>query len=119
MNDDQPRKGKKVDRFSGFETGLRTSKGKKKPSYNGFMLPLAAQRYGSQDVLWGRVRPAVGQTTVTIEHRIGKGSWKRLTALQTAGVYGFKTAHHSKHRYRAVWTRPDGTTVKGPPIRAY
>ena len=119
MNDDQPRKGKKVDRFSGFETGLRTSKGKKKPSYNGFMLPLAAQRYGSQDVLWGRVRPAVGQTAVTIEHRIGKGGWKRLTALQTAGVYGFKTAHHSKHRYRAVWTRPDGSTVKGPSIRAY
>ena len=60
-------------RYSGFETGLRTSKGKKKPAYNAFMLPLAATRYGSQDVLWGRVRPATGPTEVMIEHKIGKG----------------------------------------------
>ena len=120
MFDDKPRTGvPRTQRYSGFETGLRTSKGKKKPAYNGFMLPLAATRYGSQDVLWGRVRPATSQTEVTIEHKTGKGRWRRLTALQTAGVYGFKTAHHSKHRYRAVWTRPDGVTVKGPPIRAY
>jgi Cellulase (glycosyl hydrolase family 5) len=116
--DDKPR-GKGIRRWSGFQSGLRMSKGGKKPAYNGFMLPLAAKRYGSQDVLWGRVRPATGPTQVTIEHRVGKRKWKRLTALQTSGVYGFRTAHRSKHRYRAVWTRPDGATVKGPAIRAY
>jgi hypothetical protein len=119
LYDDKPRKGNRFERHSGFETGLKTWKGKKKPSYNGFMLPLAAKRYGSQDVLWGRVRPATGPTQITIEHRVGKRGWQRLTALQTSGVYGFRTAHRSKHRYRAVWTRPDGVTVKGPPIRAY
>jgi hypothetical protein len=119
LYDDKPRKGNRLERYSGFETGLKTSKGKKKPSYNGFMLPLAAKRYGSQDVLWGRVRPATGPTQVTIEHKVGKGGWERLTALQTSGVYGFRTAHLAKHRYRAVWTRPDGVTIKGPPIRAY
>jgi hypothetical protein len=119
LYDDKPRKGPKIQRFSGFETGLRTSTGKKKPAYNGFMLPLAVKRYGSQDVAWGRVRPATGPTQVTIEHKIGKGKWKRLTAVQTTGVYGFRTAHRSKHRYRAVWTRPDGTTITAPPIRAY
>jgi Cellulase (glycosyl hydrolase family 5) len=117
--DDKPRSGPRTQRYSGFESGLRTSKGKKKPAYNGFMLPLAAKRYGSQDVLWGRVRPATGPTQVTIEHRVGNGKWKRLTALQTSGVYGFRTAHRSKHRYRAVWTRPDGVTFRGPAIRAY
>ena len=40
-------------------------------------------------------------------------------ALSASGVYGFKTAHHSKHRYRAKWTRPGGATITGPPIRAY
>ena len=40
-----------------------------------------------------------------IEHKIGKGTWKRLTALQTPGVYGFGTEHHSKQRYRVKWTR--------------
>jgi hypothetical protein len=119
LYDDKPRKGSKLQRYSGFESGLRTSKGKKKPAYNGFMLPLAAKRYGSQDVLWGRVRPATGPTQITIEHKVGTGGWKGLTALQTSGVYGFRTAHRSKHRYRAVWTRPDGVTIKGPAIRAY
>jgi hypothetical protein len=117
--DDKPRKGPKIQRYSGFETGLRTSKGKKKPAYNGFIVPLAVKRYGSQDVVWGRVRPATGPTEVTIEHQIGKGKWKRLTALQTPGVYGFKAAHRSKQRYRVKWTRPDGMTITGPPIRAY
>jgi hypothetical protein len=119
LRDDQPRKGARSQRYSGFETGLRTSKGKKKPAYNGFILPLTATRYGSRDVLWGRVRPATGPTQVTIEHQIGGGKWKRLTALQTSGVYGLGTAHRSKHRYRAKWTRPDGVTITGPPIRAY
>ena len=119
LRDDQPRKGPRSQRYSGFETGLRTSKGTKKPAYNAFILPLAATRYGARDVLWGRVRPATGPTQVTIEHQIGSGRWKRLTALQTSGVYGLGTAHHSKHRYRAKWTRPDGVTITGPPIRAY
>jgi hypothetical protein len=120
MLDDKPRKGvSAIRRYSGFETGLRTAKGKKKPAYNGFMLPLAVKRYGSQDVAWGRVRPATGPTEVTIEHKVGKGKWKRLTALQTAGVYAFRTAHRSKHSYRVKWTRPDGVTITGPAIRAY
>jgi hypothetical protein len=117
--DDKPRAGSRLQRYSGFESGLRTSKGRKKPAYNGFMLPLAVKQYGSQDVLWGRVRPATGPTQVTIEHRVGKGAWKRLTAVQTGGVYGLRTAHRSNHRYRARWTRPDGATITGPPIRPY
>jgi hypothetical protein len=118
LRDDKPR-GRGTERYSGFESGLRTAKGKKKPGYNAFMLPLVATQYGSSDVLWGRVRPATGPTQVVIEHKIGKGKWKRLTAVQTSGVYGFRTEHRSKHRYRAKWTRPDGSTVTGPPIRAY
>jgi hypothetical protein len=116
MRDDPKGKG---NTYPGFESGLRTHKGKKKPAYDAFMLPLVATRYGSNDVLWGRVRPATGPTQVVIEHKVGKGKWKRLTAVQTSGVYGFGTKHRSKHRYRVKWTRPDGTTVTGPPIRSY
>jgi hypothetical protein len=119
LRDDQPKKGVPKDqRYPGFETGLRTSKGKRKPAYNAFILPLVATRYGSRDVLWGRVRPAPAATRVVIEHRIGKGKWKLLRTVSTS-VYGFGTAHRSKHRYRAKWTRPDGVTITGPPIRAY
>jgi hypothetical protein len=117
--DDQPRKGSREQRYSGFETGLKTSKGKKKPAYNGFILPLAVKAYGSSDVLWGRVRPATGPTEVTIQHKVGKEPWKRLTVVPTSGVYGFRADHKVKQLYRARWKRPDGGTITGPPIRPY
>ena len=120
MKDDKPRKGKtSLERFSGFETGLRTYKNKKKPSYDAFMLPLAVTQYGSSDVAWGRVRPATGPTKVTIERKAGKGGWKKLTTIDTVGVYAFRATHRDGGRYRARWTRPDGGTVVGPPIRSY
>jgi hypothetical protein len=121
MRDDKPRKGPRIQRYSGFETGLKTSTGRRKPSYNGFMLPLAVTQYGPSDVLWGRVRPATGPTEVTVQHKSGKGKWKRLTIVPVpaAGVFGFRADHASGQRYRVKWKRPGGDTVTGPPIRAY
>jgi hypothetical protein len=70
-------------------------------------------------VLWGRVRPATGPTEVTIQHKVGKGRWKRLTVVPTSGVYGLRADHNKRQRYRVKWKRPGGGTVTGPPIRAY
>ena len=87
-------------------------------AYDAFILPLAATRYGSSDVLWGRVRPATGPTEVTIEHKIGRRQVEAADrAPRPAASYGFRTDHHSKQRYRVKWTRPDGATITGPPIR--
>jgi hypothetical protein len=120
LTDDKPRKGPRLQRFSGFETGLRTSKGGKKPAYDGFIVPLAVKQYGANDVLWGRVRPATGPTRVIIQNSVRGGRWKRLTVIDfTGGVYGFKTSHIDRQRYRAKWKRPGGPTVTGPPIRPY
>jgi hypothetical protein len=119
MQDDRPRRGPRLQRYSGFETGLKTSTGRKKPAYDGFMLPLAVKQYGASDVAWGRVRPATGPTQVTIQRRSGKGRWRRLMVLTTSGVYGFRADHRSGQRYRVKWRRPGGGTVTGPPIRAY
>jgi hypothetical protein len=117
--DDRPRAGSRLERYSGFETGLRTSSGRRKPSYNGFILPLAVKQYGSSNVLWGRVRPATGPTAVTIQRRLSGGSWRRLTVVPTSGVYGFRTSHRAGALYRAKWRGPGGRTITGPPIRAY
>jgi hypothetical protein len=122
LGDDKPRKARsRVERYGGFESGLRRANGKRKPSYAAFRLPLAAEAYGPSDVLWGRVRPSATKTRVTIQAQRRKGAkWKPLRTLQTnaRGVYGLRARHHDKQRYRVVWTGPDGKVWRGPPIRA-
>ncbi len=106
--------------YGGFETGLRTAGGRKKPSYDGFRLPLAAADYGSSDVLWGRVRPYPARTRVTILSSPRRGRAfrpLRMVTTNAAGVYGLRAHHMDGQRYRVRWTAPDGTTYTGPPIR--
>ncbi|HZB75294.1 MAG TPA: hypothetical protein VE526_03640 [Solirubrobacteraceae bacterium] len=121
MRDDSERKGLGgLERFGGFETGLRRSDGRKKPAYDGFMLPLRVSWAGASHVLWGRVRPATGSVEVTIQRDSGDG-WKRLsiTRTGTGGVFGLGTKARDGARYRVRWTRGDGATITGPPIRPY
>jgi hypothetical protein len=121
MRDDKPRK--TGYRYGGFETGLRRSNGKKKPSYESFRLPLAVENRGGTDVLWGLVRPMRSKTRVLIQTRgAGKhAKWKTLRNVTTTsiGVYGASTRHHKGQEYRVRWTAPDGTRYTGPPVRAY
>jgi hypothetical protein len=121
LSDDKPRKGPRVERYGGFESGLRRSDGRAKPSYAGFRLPLAAETYGRFDVLWGRVRPQAAQTKVTIlaSRRPGR-PFKPLRTLTTnhRGVFGLRALHHDKQRYRVQWSAPDGRVWRGPPTRA-
>jgi hypothetical protein len=121
LKDDKPRKGSRVQRYSGFESGLRRSDGRAKPSYDAFRLPLAAETYGSSDVLWGRVRPQPAQTQVTILVSPRKGrSFHVLRTLTTnhRGVFGLRSKHRKGQRYRVRWTAPDRKVWLGPPIRA-
>ena len=67
MRDDAPRE--EGYRFRGFESGLRRNNGQRKPAYRAFPNPLAVERYGPSDVLWGLIRPQPGVTRVTIEVR--------------------------------------------------
>jgi hypothetical protein len=123
LRDDLPVAGvPTIQRYPGFETGLFTSSGKHKPSYDGFRLPLAVRRGKSKVSIWGLVRPAGGATTATIEARSGgRGAFHVLTTIQTdARGYFTKTAGLVKGReWRLVWRAPDGTTLRGTPTRAY
>ena len=121
LSDDRPRKGRRVERYGGFESGLRCSDGKAKPSYAAFRLPLAVEAYGRSDVLWGRVRPQAARTKVTILVSRRKGKpFKPLRTVTTnhRGVFGLRARHRDKQRYRVQWTAPDGKVWRGPPIRA-
>jgi hypothetical protein len=122
MKDDKPR-ASKLNRYAGFESGLRTSKGKKKPAYKAFRLPLAVESYGRSDVLWGLVRPMREETTVVIEVD-RPGGKKRFTELRTLrttskGVYALRVAHRDGQRFRVRWTSPSGKRYAGAAVRAY
>jgi hypothetical protein len=110
LSDDSPRTSGY--RYSGFESGLISAAGKKKPAYHGFRLPLAVERYGSSDVLWGLVRPERATTQVTIEYRTAAGKWRTLKTLKTtaSGVYALKTKR--KRHYRVRWGEYVGASVK-------
>lgn len=105
--------------YGGFETGLRTAAGRKKPAYEAFRLPLAVADYGRSDVLWGRVRPYPQKTEVTILAARRGRPFRPLRTVETnsRGVFGMRADHVRGQRYRVRWTSPEGTTHTGPPIR--
>jgi hypothetical protein len=120
MRDDAPRT--TGYRYRGFESGLKRHNGRRKPAYRAFANPLAVERYGRNDVLWGLIRPQRARTRVTIEvRRPRSGRYTRLRTLTTTtrGVYGLTTRHRDGQRYRVRWTSSDGRLHVGPPIRAY
>jgi len=119
MRDDKPRKSGY--RYGGFETGLRRSNGRKKPSYESFRLPLAVENYGRNDVLWGLVRPYRQRTQVTVHVKPSKkAKWRKLRTVTTStrGVYGFSARHRKGQSYRVQWTSPTGARFTGPAIGA-
>ena len=90
MRDDAPRE--EGYRFRGFESGLRRNDGREKPAYKAFANPLAVERYGATDVLWGRIRPQSGVTRVTLEVR------RSGQELDDAAI----AEHHVERRVRAA-----------------
>ena len=121
LRDDTPREGvPRAQRYSGFESGLRTSAGRAKTALAAFPLPLAARVRGSRVSLWGLVRRARGATTVTIEYSTGT-SYRRLATVRTssAGSWRRTTSLRAGRRYRVRWTDPDGRTFTTPGMRAY
>ena len=120
MRDDAPRE--EGYRFRGFESGLRRHNGQRKPAYRAFPNPLAVERYGRTDVLWGLIRPQSEVTRVTIEvRRPGQRRWRVLRRLNTTsrGVYGLRATHRNGQAYRVRWTSTAGRAYTGPPIEAY
>ena len=119
LRDDLPRNGEKSERFGGFETGLRHSNGKIKPSLAGFRLPLTVTKSGSRVALWGLVRPGTGKRTVVVEKSDG-GKWTRLTTVKTdADGYWRLNSSMKRGRTWRVRTNVAGKSFTGPATRAY
>jgi hypothetical protein len=116
MRDDLPRPGRAYLRYGGFESGLRHSDGEAKLAYDGFRLPLVAER-GGRTRLWGLVRPATEATTVGIEYRNrGSSRWRALKRDRTdsRGYWASTTSYRPGRFYRVRWGE-----FTGPPTRTF
>jgi hypothetical protein len=110
-------------RYGGFESGLKTSSGRVKPSFDGFRLPLAVRPVSRTRVsVWGLVRPTVGGTAAQLQFRPGEsGKWHKVQTVATNGLGYFrvKVPYKKRRQYRIVWTSPAGTEFASTATRAY
>ena len=130
-------------RWSGFETGLETYSGHKKPSFYEFRLPLVVARTSSGVSLWGIARPvgspapsggsngstgatgssgAASAQTVTVQYSSDGGRvWRTLLHARTdsSGAWS-ASGHFATHRlWRVKWVSASGTAYVGAATRAY
>lgn len=105
----------------GFESGLRYSDGRNKPSLDGFRLPVVVQRNGAKVKIWALVRPARSAVSVRIERRTGTGPWTALKTVTTdaRGYLNTTSTYKSGGQWRTLWTDAGGVTYTSPGVRAY
>ena len=88
--------------FSGWQSGLRFTRGRAKPSLAHFDTPFALDARNRR--LWGQVRPG-GAHTVTVERKPNGGAWTPLATTITDGrgywALSRPLARSSVYRYRA------------------
>ena len=107
--------------LGGFQTGLRFANGRRKPGYEGFRLPLIAERESHGIVLSGLVRPASGRTELEIQRRRPGIGWQREAVVRTsqAGRWRLRVRSSRDVRWRVIWTALDGAVRVGPATRVY
>ncbi len=100
--------------YGGFESGLRFSNGKAKPSLAGFRLPVAVKRTGSRVSIWGLVRPATGVTTATVTYADRGGSFKTLRTVRTdaRGYFTVSSTWRKGRRWNLTWEGQSGAPVE-------
>jgi hypothetical protein len=106
--------------FIGFQTGLETVSGSRKPLYFGFPVPLVVSRQGHGFSLWGLVRPSPGATRVTVLVQArGSRSYRTLKVVPTdsRGYWTLRSSVQGVH-WRVSWRSPSGVLYNGPPIGA-
>ena len=101
--------------YGGFESGLRFSDGRPKPSLAGFRLPLAVKRTTRSKVsIWGLVRPATGVTTATITYADRGGAFKTLRTVTTdaRGYFTVSSTWRKGRRWNLTWEGQSGSPVE-------
>src|SRR5579862_8001425 len=75
--------------LAGWQSGLLTATGARKPSYAAFQVPFAVEKRTPATVtLWGQIRPGTGARQYELEELKG-AAWQRLGSVAPTGSRGF------------------------------
>jgi Cellulase (glycosyl hydrolase family 5) len=105
----------------GFQTGMETVSGRRKPLYSAWPVPLTVTKAGSHFSLWGLVRPANAATTLTVLVLVkGAKKYRTLKTVHTnsLGCWSFNSSTKGV-AWRVRWVSPAGVKYEGPPIPAF
>jgi hypothetical protein len=85
--------------LSAFQTGLRFRKGKAKPAYAAYRLPIVVHNRGRRGVyIWGRVRPGTGARFVQL--RVGGRNYGPRIRTNSRGYFGVKRKRKGKYSFK-------------------
>jgi hypothetical protein len=119
LYDDPPREGATLTEiWSGFQTGLRFTDGRAKPSYEAYRLPIVVQRArGGAVLIWGRVRPGSGVRRVELTR---DGRVVRRMETNDAGYFEVTLGRRASYRFSAFDAegKPLGTSRTAHPVVA-
>jgi hypothetical protein len=113
--DDVARSGSSALRWAGFQTGLRFSNGKAKPSFDAYKLPLVVKRRGGGVSVWGHVRPGSGTRFVQLQ-RLSGGSFTddgSPVRTNSRGYFNVRRGKRAQYRYEAFSGTPSPSTSLG------
>jgi hypothetical protein len=110
--------GRGGNRYSNYQTGLKTVNGKDKPAYTTFAAPFVIDlpKGRSVGLFWGQVRPAhSGKVTVQVRKK-GAKTWSTLTTVSmgTDGLWSKRIRVSSTSSYRYAWTPAPSAMVPFP-----
>jgi hypothetical protein len=116
MYDDPARPGPLTVKWSGFQTALRFSSRRAKPSFNAYRFPIVVKRRGRGVRIWGRVRPGSGRRYVRIQRR--GGSFGPRIRTNWSGYFGksFRLSGHFRFRAYDRDRKPIGTSRTASPV---
>jgi hypothetical protein len=107
--------------FIGFQTGLETVSGRRKPLYASWPLPLTVTKHRHGFSLWGLIRPTTGPTKATV--LVQRHGSRHFTVLKTVNTnrLGYWSLNSSTRgvKWRVRWRSPSGVKYEGTSIAAY
>jgi hypothetical protein len=105
-------------RYSNYQTGLKTIAGKDKPALSTFPAPFVIDfpKHRKTGLFWGMVRPdSTHKVTIQVRSR-GSSTWKTLATVSTRsdGVWSRRGKVSSTSSYRYSWTPAPTALVAQP-----